>query len=172
MLKWHKIVIFILLITSSSFAVAEILVYPFADPVKEERFNQLIQELRCPKCQNNNLADSNAPLSVDLKDIIYEKINAGESDEQIVFYLKERYGDFISYLPPVKPSTWVIWYGPFVVLLIAGFLIFRFVAARQKLEPQAVGADTSESSRATLADWENEISEESSDNHRSKDDSQ
>lgn len=151
-----KLPLLFLLIVSTSLTFAEILVYPFTDPVKEERFNVLIAELRCPKCQNNNLADSNAPLAVDLKDIVYDKINAGESDEDIIFYLKERYGDFISYRPPVKPSTWLIWYGPFVFLLIGAFFIYRFVAGRQKAENATVVSTSSVDSKDLLDAWTKE----------------
>lgn len=153
-----KLSLFILLILSSYLTFAGIIVYPFTDPVKEERFNLMIKELRCPKCQNNNLADSNSPLSIDLKDIVYEKIQAGESDEEIIIYLKDRYGDFISYMPPVKPSTWVIWYGPFAILLIAGFLLFRFVSGRQKEEYLVVKDGPSQASNDLLAEWSDEAS--------------
>lgn len=105
----------------------KIILYSFDDPAKEKQFKELIQELRCPKCQNNNLADSNSPLAIDLKEIVYEKILAGESQEEIVTYLKERYGDFISYRPPLNPSTWFIWFGPFILVAIGTILIFRFV---------------------------------------------
>ena len=106
--------IFVFLMIFVNFgAFAVIQVFKFDDPKKEQQFNVLVQELRCPKCQNNNLADSNSDLSVDLKGIIYEKVIAGESNQQIIDYLKERYGDFISYRPPVNPSTWFIWFGPF-----------------------------------------------------------
>jgi len=153
--------VFILLMILGSFSTsAVILLYQFTDPAKEERFNVLIKELRCPKCQNNNLSDSNAPLSVDLKDIIYEKIQAGESDNEIIYFLKERYGDFISYRPPVRPSTWLIWFGPFVVLLLGGVLIFRFVSARQKHETEAVKASTSSANDELLASWKDEIDNE------------
>ncbi len=153
MKKSYQLSILILLILSCSLTFAGIIVYPFSDQVKEERFNVMIKELRCPKCQNNNLADSNSPLAVDLKQIVYEKIQAGETDEEIILYLKDRYGDFISYLPPVKPSTWVIWYGPFAILLIAGFLLFRYVSGRQKHEHIVVNTGASQSSKDLLADW-------------------
>jgi len=153
--------VFILLMILGSFSTsAVILLYQFTDPAKEERFNVLIKELRCPKCQNNNLSDSNAPLSVDLKDIIYEKIQAGESDNEITYFLKERYGDFISYRPPVRPSTWLIWFGPFAVLLLGGVMIFRFVSARQKQESKVVKANTSSSSDELMASWKDEIDNE------------
>jgi len=156
----NKVTIIMFLSVVSHLIDAEILLYQFTDPVKEERFNQLIKELRCPKCQNNNLADSNAPLAVDLKDIVYEKINAGQTDNEIIYFLKERYGDFISYRPPVKPSTWLIWYGPFVVLIIGGIMIFRFVASRQKSLVPLTQTEPQQSGDDLLASWSNEIDDE------------
>ncbi len=152
-----------LLVSMSS--KAEILVYEFNNPAFEMRFNQLSQELRCPKCQNNNIADSNAPLSVDLKNIIYEQLHAGASDEEIVNYLVERYGDFITYRPPVKPSTWFIWFGPFVVLFIGAVVILRFVMGRKKPAEiqQQVSNDNNASanSQALLNEWKNEFPKDS-----------
>jgi len=140
---------------------AKIQVYPFSDEVKEQRFNHLIKVLRCPKCQNNNLADSNAGLAVDLKDIIYEKIKLGESDDQIIAYLKERYGDFISYRPPVRPSTWFLWYGPFFILLLGGLYIYRFIRTRKVSEEKGGSNDATENtdtsdSMNVLNQWKSE----------------
>lgn len=141
----------------SGLVSAEILVYEFKDPALEERFNQLSQELRCPKCQNNNIADSNAPLSVDLKDIIFEQLHEGQSNDEIVGFLVERYGDFITYRPPVKPSTWLIWFGPFVVLFVGGFIIFRFVSSRQS-KPQVESQPAEKlDGKALLDEWKSEI---------------
>jgi len=148
-----KIVLITIFFATCTLSVATIIVYPFTDSVKEERFNVLIKELRCPKCQNNNLADSNSTLSEAIKDKVYEKINAGLTDEEIISYLTDRYGDFITYRPPVKPSTWLIWYGPFVILLVGGFLIFRFVSARQKEKPITPVSSSSESSKELLEQW-------------------
>ncbi|MCW8876977.1 MAG: cytochrome c-type biogenesis protein CcmH [Kangiellaceae bacterium] len=142
-----------------SLVSAEITIYEFDDPELELRFNNLSQELRCPKCQNNNLADSDAPLAVDLKDIVYEKMNQGQSDEQIVGFLKERYGDFITYRPPVKPSTWLIWFGPFVLLLGGFVIILRFVSNRK--ESTIVKAEVAETSSADLiSQWAEEAESE------------
>ncbi len=141
-------------------AYANILVYPFDDPVKEQRFNHLINELRCPKCQNNNLADSNSGLALDLKNIIYEQLNDGRTDREITDYLKLRYGDFISYRPPLKPSTWLIWYGPFVFLFIGFMVIMRVVVTRSRStslhNPHAV----SDKTQAVLSEWNKENSNE------------
>lgn len=142
-----------------SVASAEILIYEFTDPELEARFNHLSQELRCPKCQNNNLADSNAPLAVDLKDIVYEKLNQGQSDEQIVGFLKERYGDFITYRPPLKPSTWLIWFGPFVLLFGGFWVILRFVSKRK--ESTNVKAKVTEAANADLiSQWAEEVKDD------------
>ena len=158
-MKLFKFIFITGLLIFSAVCVAEILVYDFDDPQKEARFNHLTAELRCPKCQNNNLADSNAPLAVDLKDIIYEKLNANESDEQIVNYLKERYGDFITYRPPVKPSTWIIWFGPFFILLVGGWGIFRFVSKGKERIMQIDSPEGSEANKDMLAKWSQEIDE-------------
>jgi len=155
-----KISVLCLIIVSSLTSVAKILVYPFDDVIKEQRFNALIKELRCPKCQNNNLAGSNSPLSLDLKDIIYVQIKAGKTDKEIEGFLKDRYGDFISYRPPLNPSTWIIWFGPFVVLLIGGFSIFRFISSRQN--NQNLVSETSKESSVLLKEWVEDSEEKTS----------
>jgi len=164
MSKLIKNTIGIFLLTLSGMISAEILVYEFKAPELEARFNQLSQELRCPKCQNNNIADSNAPLSVDLKDIIHEKLHEGQSDKEIVSFLTERYGDFITYRPPVKPSTWLIWFGPFVVLFIGAFVIFKFVASRKSPQLAADGNTEKLDGSSVLEQWKNELADDDSAN--------
>ena len=151
----NKLTLILALLFLSLATSAEIIFYKFDDPEKEVRFNQLIEDLRCPKCQNNNLADSNAPLSVDLKDIIYDQIHAGRSDKEIISFLKERYGDFIYYKPPIKPSTWFIWFGPFILLFGAGFLIIKFL--KRKREDELVIAHSDH--LKTVDDWHKETGE-------------
>ena len=82
-----------------------------------------MEELRCPKCQNQNLEDSNAGLARDLKIRAYNLLKEGKSNQEIVAYMVERYGDFVTYRPPLRPTTWLLWFGPFVILLLAGFLL-------------------------------------------------
>jgi len=89
------------------------------DPVLEQRMMTLASELRCLVCQNETLADSPAELAGDLRQEIRELIKAGRSDPDIVAYLTRRYGDFILYRPPLKPLTWLLWFGPFALLLAA-----------------------------------------------------
>jgi cytochrome c-type biogenesis protein CcmH len=103
------------------------------DPVLEERVMNLSRELRCLVCQNETLADSRADLAEDLRNQIREQMKAGKSDKEIVAYLTQRYGKFILYNPPVDPTTYLLWFGPFVLLLAGLFLLFRFVKQRREL---------------------------------------
>ncbi|KTD30840.1 cytochrome c-type biogenesis protein CcmH [Legionella moravica] len=98
-------------------------VYPLDSARKEAQFNHLLKDLRCLVCQNQDLADSNAELAKDLRLQVYEMVKEGKSDSEITDYLTSRYGDFILFKPPVKAVTLLLWFGPFVFLLL-GFLIF------------------------------------------------
>lgn len=104
-----------------------------ADPVLEERVMKLSRELRCLVCQNETLADSRADLAEDLRGQIREQMKAGKSDKEIVNYLTARYGKFILYNPPVDPTTYLLWFGPFVLLLGGLLLLFRYVKRRSGL---------------------------------------
>jgi cytochrome c-type biogenesis protein CcmH len=98
------------------------------DPVLEQRVMHLAEELRCLVCQNQTIADSHAGLAIDLKREIREQFRAGRTDAQVLAYMVERYGDFVLYRPPVKATTALLWYGPFVLLAFgaaAGVVIVR-----------------------------------------------
>lgn len=95
---------------------AAIDVYEFKSPAEEARFQALIADLRCPKCQNQNLAGSDALIAKDLKDKAYQLMEEGKSDAEIRQYMVERYGDFILYKPPVRSTTLLLWGGPFALL--------------------------------------------------------
>ena len=99
-------------------AHAAIDVYDFDSPQQEAQYRGLIEELRCPKCQNQNLAGSDAPIAQDLKQKTYDMIKEGRSDGEIRAYMQERYGDFITYKPPVRPSTWILWFFPPLLLIV------------------------------------------------------
>lgn len=107
----------------AALASASIDVYQFDSPAQEQRFRQLIQDLRCPKCQNESLAGSDAAVAKDLKDRAYRLMKEGKSDDEIRAYLIERYGDFISYRPPVRPGTLLLWLGPLLLLLLTGLVV-------------------------------------------------
>jgi cytochrome c-type biogenesis protein CcmH len=106
-----------------------------ADPVLEERVMNLSRELRCLVCQNETLADSRADLAVDLRDQIREQMKAGKSDQEIIAFLTERYGKFILFRPPMDPTTYFLWFGPFVLLLGGLIFLFRYVKRRRELIP-------------------------------------
>jgi cytochrome c-type biogenesis protein CcmH len=103
------------------------------DPVVEQRLTKLSQELRCLVCQNETLADSRADLAEDLRREIREQIKAGKSDQEIIAFLTQRYGEFILYRPPVKPKTYLLWFGPFVLLLLGLVILFSYVRRRRDL---------------------------------------
>jgi len=105
------------------------------DPQVEQRLKSLAEELRCLVCQNQTIADSNAPLALDLRNQIRQQVAQGKSDAQIRDYLVERYGDFVLYRPPLKAATALLWIGPFV-LLVGGAGVF-WVITRRKRSPEA-----------------------------------
>lgn len=110
---------FAVLLTLSAFAAqAKEAPLAAADPELEKRVMELSNELRCLVCQNQTLADSHAELAIDLKNQVREKLASGMSNKDVINYMVERYGDFVLYRPPVKGITWLLWFGPF--LLLAG----------------------------------------------------
>jgi cytochrome c-type biogenesis protein CcmH len=111
------------------------------DPDLEKRVTGLAHELRCLVCQNQTIADSNAPLAVDLRNQIREQLAAGKSESDVMEFMVARYGDFVLYRPPLKPSTVLLWAGPFVFLLLGIFLLFRRVTRRRPPDAQLSEAD-------------------------------
>jgi cytochrome c-type biogenesis protein CcmH len=108
--------------------------YQFKVPQEATRFDELTGSLRCLVCQNQTLAESNAPLAEDLRHEIYEKIIAGQSNGQIIDYLTSRYGDFILYNPPFTLATFVLWFGP-LTLLLSGLWFLMSYLAKNRLRP-------------------------------------
>jgi len=106
----------------------------FSNQDDEQRFNELIRELRCLVCQNQSLADSNADLAQDLREEIYNEMLDGKSDNEIITYLVARYGDFVLYRPPMKPVTYLLWLGPALFLVIGVFIAVSFLTRRKKVE--------------------------------------
>lgn len=105
----------------------------FDDPAEQARYEALINELRCLVCQNQTIADSNADLALDLRNKVAEQIAAGRSNEEIIDYLTARYGDFVLYRPPVQPNTWLLWSGPFLLLLVGGAVLVVTLRKRARL---------------------------------------
>ena len=111
------------------------------DPAIEKRVHTLSQELRCLVCQNQTIADSNAPLAVDLRNQIREQAAAGKSDRDIIGFMVARYGDFVLYRPPFKATTVVLWAGPFLFLAGGLYFLFRLLRRRRVAAPQLSAAD-------------------------------
>ncbi len=111
------------------------------DPVLEKRVTGLASELRCLVCQNQTLADSNAPLAVDLRNQIREQLKGGASERDVIDFLVARYGDFVRYRPPLKASTLALWGGPFVFLALGFIVLFRRIARRRGAAPELSAAE-------------------------------
>ena len=125
-----------LILGSFGIAQAAIDTYEFSNQAERDRYRVLIEELRCPKCQNQNIADSDAPIAMDMREQIFQKLESGESDEQIIEYLVDRYGDFVRYNPPVNSRTLILWYGPAALLLI-GFGMVAVIVLRRRRSSRA-----------------------------------
>jgi cytochrome c-type biogenesis protein CcmH len=128
MRKW--VLGLLLLAGSVGVSVAQQTLFQFKSPAEEDRFRNLTQELRCLVCQNESLADSQASLADDLRREVYEKMESGASNKQIVNYLVARYGDFVLYRPRVEPTTYLLWFGP-AVFAVLGLAILGLVVRRR-----------------------------------------
>src|SRR6266849_2807241 len=106
---------------------------PVEDPQIEQRMQALTQQLRCLVCQNETLADSQADLAEDLRKEIRGQMKAGRSDQEIIAFLTQRYGDFVLYKPPVKATTYLLWFGPFALLLAGTAVLYRYLKHRREL---------------------------------------
>ena len=113
-------------------AHAAIDTYEFAKEGDRERFRELTKELRCPKCQNQDIADSNAPIAADLRKEIYRMLGEGQSNQQIIDFMVNRYGEFVRYKPELNARTWLLWFGPAGLLLVGAVLIGVIVVRRRR----------------------------------------
>jgi len=121
--------------------------YDFSGPVSEQRYKDLVGELRCLVCQNESLLASQAELAGDLRKEVYELMASGKSDQEVVDFLVARYGDFVLYNPPIRPATYALWIGPFILLLIAVLILYRTISRRNR----RTGTELSEAERARVA---------------------
>ncbi len=124
----------------------------FASPDDELRYQRLVEELRCLVCQNQNLAESNAGLAKDLRQRTYEMIKSGQSDEQILDYMVERYGDFVLYRPPFKPLTIVLWTAPAVFLLLVAGSFWLYSRRRKSKSVDSLSSDERRQAQSLLDD--------------------
>ncbi|MGV8822932.1 cytochrome c-type biogenesis protein [Methylibium petroleiphilum] len=112
-----------------------------ADPALEERVQRVTSELRCLVCQNQTLADSHAGLAIDLRRQVREMLQRGDTEQQIVDYMTSRYGDFVLYRPPVRPSTLLLWFGPGLLLLVGMTLLILTLHRRSLMAPDRFDPD-------------------------------
>lgn len=114
--------VFSFLLASSARADNEF--YEFETAAQERQFNTLAGELRCPKCQNQTIADSDAPLAQDMRERVYQMIMEGKSNAEIIEFMKVRYGDFVHYRPPINKSTLILWLAPLAVIIIGAIAVW------------------------------------------------
>ena len=127
----------VLMLMISGSALATIDVLQFKDEAQEQQFRQLTEELRCPKCQNNSIADSNSMIATDLRQKVYELMQEGKSKKEIVDYMVARYGNFVTYDPPLTPLTMLLWVLPVVAIGIGGWVIYARSRRRVRVVPDA-----------------------------------
>lgn len=132
---------FLLLVLLSAPIAAKEAAPAAADPVLEKRVMTLAEELRCLVCQNQTLAESNAPLAEDLRNQVREKMRQGKSDREVVDFLVERYGDFVLYRPPLKATTILLWFGPLLLLAIGFAVLLRRVRRRRQEDIEITDED-------------------------------
>jgi cytochrome c-type biogenesis protein CcmH len=128
-----QIVLIVLLVLCFGGALAAKEAQPNEDPKIEQRMKALTEQLRCLVCQNETLADSRADLAEDLRQQIREQMKAGKSDQEILAFLTQRYGDFVLYNPPVKATTYLLWFGPFILLIAGTGVLYRYLKHRREL---------------------------------------
>ncbi len=148
-LPWHRIAALAPLLLASLLialpAPAQVRSDPaplqFQDPAEEARFHALAAELRCVMCQNQSLADSNAQIAYDLRAEVLQLMREGRTDAQIKQFLVQRYGEFVLYRPQVESATWLLWFGPALLVLVGGVVVARIVRRRARTP---VAADDSQ----------------------------
>lgn len=139
MKRWLAAVVCGLALTGIAHAAID--TYEFANDAERVRFRELTQELRCPKCQNQDLADSNAPIATDLRREIFRMLGEGKDNQQIIDFMVDRYGDFVRYKPALTSKTVVLWFGP-LALLVGGVVVIGVIVGRRRRTARAEASDT------------------------------
>ncbi|AWX16284.1 cytochrome c-type biogenesis protein CcmH [Mergibacter septicus] len=137
--------LFCLSLGSSGVALASIDALQFSSPQQEREYHELTQQLRCPQCQNNSIADSNAIIATDMRAKVFELLQQGSSKQQVIDYMVARYGHFVTYDPPLNGSTVILWLAPALLLLLGTFWLLFY----RRKESQDVNLTTSSKSELT-----------------------
>lgn len=139
-----------LVMSCAGSAYAAIDAYTFKNEAERARYTELTRELRCPKCQNQDIADSNAPIAADLRKEIYRMLGEGQSNQQIIDFMVDRYGEFVRYKPELNAHTWLLWFGP-AGLLLGGVLLIGVIVVRRRKQPAEDANVLSDEERLRLA---------------------
>jgi cytochrome c-type biogenesis protein CcmH len=139
-----------LVMSCAGSAYAAIDAYTFKNEAERARYTELTRELRCPKCQNQDIADSNAPIAADLRKEIYRMLGEGQSNQQIIDFMVDRYGEFVRYKPELNAHTWLLWFGP-AGLLLGGVLLIGVIVVRRRKQPAEDANVLSDEERQRLA---------------------
>jgi cytochrome c-type biogenesis protein CcmH len=131
-------------------ASARVEVKEFDTPEQQAKYEKMIDELRCLVCQNQNLADSNSELAIDMRRKTYEMIKEGKSSEEVADFMVERYGDFVLYRPPLNQTTLLLWIGPFIILVIGVAVLIRTITKRRAMSDSTVDRSRLETAAALL----------------------
>ena len=148
MKRWIAAVVLGLSMAGAAHAAID--TYEFAKEGDRERFRELTKELRCPKCQNQDIADSNAPIAADLRKEIFRMLGEGRSNQQIIDFMVDRYGDFVRYKPALSAKTWLLWFGP-AGLLVGGLLVIGVIVMRRRGQGRQEDDALSDEERKRLA---------------------
>jgi len=125
-----NVLLFLLIVHQISFASID--VYEFDNEQKRQDFVTLTKELRCPKCQNQDIADSNAPIAADMRKEVHRLLGEGKDKQSIVDYMIDRFGEFVTYKPKKSSETFVLWYGPWVLIFIGILIILSIIRMNKK----------------------------------------
>jgi len=146
MIKVFMLVVIAVVLTPAH--AGPVATYDFASEEQEALFNKLSNELRCLVCQNQAIADSNADLAKDLRDEIYGMLQQGKGEDEIVEFMVARYGDFVLYRPPMKPVTWLLWFGPALALIVGFFIVMRIISKQKRAAAVEMNAEEIERLKA------------------------
>ncbi|WP_341938868.1 cytochrome c-type biogenesis protein [Marinimicrobium sp. C2-29] len=135
---WVTLGLALVVMASAGGAMAAVDVRDFDSESDRQRYQSFIDEMRCPKCQNQNLAGSDSPIAEDLRDQVYRLIDEGKSDKEIIDFMVERYGEYILYRPRLSPATLVLWLTPVVLMLVGIVVLIRVVLKRRRTAAETV----------------------------------
>ena len=153
-LQWPALLLAGLLVVPSlgAYTLEE---FKFQDPAQAEDFRRLTAELRCLVCQNESLAGSQADLAQDLRKEVYRLLQSGKSREEVINFLVARYGDFVLYDPPLKPSTYPLWFGPLLLAGVGGLFLLLTLRKKKEAREEALSPEERQRLQALLADDSN-----------------